>query len=85
MSITMCKTALGKLLCNTGSSVWYSDDLEGWDRVGAGRGRFKREGTYVYLRLIHAVIWQKPTQHCKAIILQLKKNRKAQKEGLQES
>ena len=34
-------------------------------------GRFKREGAYVPLRLIHAVVWQKPTQHCKAVILQL--------------
>ena len=35
-------------------------------------GRFKREGTYVYLWLIHADGWQKPTQQCKAITLQLK-------------
>ena len=35
-------------------------------------GRFKREGIYVCLRLIHAEVWQKPTQYCKAIILQLK-------------
>ena len=41
---------------------------------GGVRGRFKREGTYVYLRLTHVVIWQKPAQHCKAIILQLKIN-----------
>ena len=40
----------------------------GWE-VG---GRFKREGTYVYLWLIHVGAWQKPTQYCKAIILQLK-------------
>ena len=32
----------------------------------------KGEGTRVYLWLIHVVVWQKPTQHCKAIILQLK-------------
>jgi len=38
----------------------------GWE-VG---GRFKREGTYVYLWLIHVDIWQKP--YCKATILQLK-------------
>ena len=38
------------------------DDLEGWDRGGVGRG-FKKEGIYVYLRLIHIVVWQKPTQH----------------------
>ena len=35
-------------------------------------GRFKREGTYVYLWLIHVDVWQKPTQFCKAMILQLK-------------
>ena len=40
----------------------------GWD-VG---GRFKKEGTYVYLWLIRGDVWQKPTQYCKAIILQLK-------------
>ena len=34
--------------------------------------KFKREGTYVYLWLIHADIWQKTTKFCKAIILQLK-------------
>ena len=48
-----------------------SDNLEGgmgW-RVG---GRFKREGTCVYLWLIHVVVWQTPTKYCKAIILQLK-------------
>jgi len=42
----------------------------GWE---VGR-RFKREGTYVYLWLIHVAIWQKPTQYCKAIILLLKIN-----------
>ena len=31
-----------------------------------------REGTYVSLWLIHAAGWQKPTQGCKAIILQFK-------------
>ena len=29
-------------------------------------------GIYIYLWLIHADIWQKPTQYCKAIIFQLK-------------
>ena len=42
------------------------DDLEGWDGMRGG-GRFKREGTYGYLLLIHLVEWQKPTQQCKAI------------------
>ena len=43
----------------------------GWE-VG---GKLKREGTYVCLRLIHVGVWQKPTQSCKAIILQLKINK----------
>ena len=37
--------------------------------------RFKRKGTYVYLWVIHVDVWQKPTQHYKAIILQLKINK----------
>jgi len=36
-------------------------------------GRLTRKGIYVYLQLIYNVIQQKTTQHCKAIILQLKK------------
>ena len=50
------------------------DDLEGQvgERVG---GRLKGEGEYVYLWLILNVLQQKPTQHCKAIILQLKQNK----------
>ena len=35
-------------------------------------GRFKRAETY--LRLTHVDMWQKLTQYCKAIILQLKIN-----------
>ena len=37
-----------------------------------GRERFRREETYVYLWLIHVDVCQKPTQFCKATILQLK-------------
>ena len=48
------------------------DNLEGWDGVEGWGERFKRDRTYVYLRLTHIVVWQKPTQHCKAVILQLK-------------
>ena len=43
------------------------------ERGGMGReigGRFKREGIYVYIWLIHAEVWQKTTKFCKAIILQ---------------
>ena len=49
------------------------DNLEGWDRAGGGR-EVQGEKTCVYLWLVHADIWQKPTQHCKAIILQLNIN-----------
>ena len=40
------------------------------------QGIFQQVGSYVYLWLIHVDVWQKPTQHCKAIILQLKINSK---------
>ena len=61
-----------KLWCNTGISP--CDNSEGQD---AGLGaRLHREGIYVYLRLIHKVVQRKPTQHCKAVILQLKINSK---------
>ena len=42
---------------------------------GVGRemgGKFKSEGIYAYLWLIHVEVWQKTTKFCKAIILQLK-------------
>ena len=35
-------------------------------------GRLKREGTQVYIWLIHVDIWKRPTQCGKLIILQLK-------------
>ena len=40
----------------------------GWEKGGG----IKREGTYVYLWLIHVDIWQKPTQYCKESMIQLK-------------
>ena len=42
----------------------FSDNLEGWE-VG---WKFKKEGTYVHLWLIYVDVWQKPTQHYKAIL-----------------
>ena len=42
----------------------------GWEL----KERFKSNGTYVYLWLIDFDVWQKPTQHCRAIILQLEIN-----------
>ena len=51
------------------------DSLEGWSEMG---GVLKREVTYVliHLWLIHVDVWQRPIQYCKAIILQLKNERK---------
>ena len=61
------------MLYEAGSSnPVLSDNLEEWDGVGGGR-RFRREGTSVYLWLTDADVWQKPTQYCKATILQFKK------------
>ena len=67
--------ANGNLLYDAGSSnLVLCDDLGvGWD-VRLEGGRFKKEGAYVYLWLIHADVWQGPTQCYKAIILQLKIN-----------
>ena len=46
---------------------WWPGGVDwGWWR------RLKKEGTYIYLWLIQVIVWQKPIQHCKAIILQLK-------------
>ena len=56
----------------------FCDHLEGWDREG---GREAQEGgdmgdicihmgIYEYIQLIHFVIQQRLTHHCKAIILQ---------------
>ena len=63
-----------KLVYNTQGSIhcsvntWCSRGVDGY----GVRGRFRKKGTYVYLWLIHVAVWQKPTQHCSAIIFQLK-------------
>ena len=44
-------------------------NLGGWEM----EGYLRREGTYVYMWLIHVDVRQKPTQFSKALILQLKK------------
>ena len=43
--------------------------LEGWDGVGDGGG-YKREEIYVYLWLVCVDVWQRPTQYCRAVVLQ---------------
>ena len=57
-----------KTFVTQGTQLRPCDNLEGWE-VGM---RFKREGAYVYLWLIHVDVWQKPTQYCKPIVIQLK-------------
>ena len=54
------------------------DSLDGWagkgdGRRGGGVEGFRKQGTYVYLWLIHVDVWQRPTQYFKVIILHLKK------------
>ena len=59
--------ASGKLLFSAGSSTQCSVmTCGGW---GGGVG-CRREGRYVYMWLIHFVVQQKLTQHCKATKLQ---------------
>ena len=67
----MYETDSGKLVCNTGSLAHCSVfTYRAGMGVGVGR-RLRREYIYTYLWLI-CVVWQKPTQHCKAVIDQLK-------------
>ena len=47
-----------------------------WQPRGVGWGGRWEGGLRVYLWLIHVDVWQKPAQHCKAIILLLKRKKK---------
>ena len=49
-----------------------------WREGEVGR-RLEREAMYAYIQLIHAVVQQKLTQHCKATIVQLKNKLKKKK------
>ena len=66
------KITSGNLLYDSenpnGGSVTTYRGRKGWEMGG----RFKREGTHIYLWLIHVDVWQRPTQYCEAIFLQLK-------------
>ena len=45
-----------------------SDHLEGWDREGGSETQEGGDmGIYVYIYLIHFVVQQKLTQHCKQL------------------
>ena len=56
------------------SALWQQPRRGRWGGGWEVGGRFKREETYVYLWLIYVDVWQKPTQYCKIIIIQLKIN-----------
>ena len=49
---------------------WDNPEGRGGERGGRG---FRMGETHVYLRPIHADVWQKPSPHCKVIIFQLNK------------
>ena len=65
--------ASGNLSYDTGNPNLCSVTIQRHGMEREVGGRFQREGTYVYLRLIHVDAWQKPSQYCKEIILQLKR------------
>ena len=55
--------------------AWYPKPVL-WDNPegqgGEGGGEWFRMGaTHVYLWPVHVDVWQKPSQYCKVIILQL--------------
>ena len=75
--IAICKIReSGNLPYDAGSlNLVLCDNLEEWDGVGGVKGIQEGGEIYIYIHLwlIYVYIWQKPTQYCKAIILQLKK------------
>ena len=49
------------------------NNLEGWD--GEGDEREAQKGGDICIPMAHVDVWQKPTEHCKAITFQLKMNK----------
>ena len=74
------RTSVGDLLhTSVGGAALSLKQAPLWQPRGVGWGgrwEFKSERMCGYLWLIHADVWQKPVQRCKAIILQLKINLK---------
>ena len=62
---TQSQMANGNVLCDAGNSNLGSVTTWGCERVGGGRS-FRREGTYIYLWLIHVDVWQNGNQYCKS-------------------
>ena len=71
---------------NWGASWWkWKESEKAGLKLRIQGGRFKREGIYVYLWLIHVELWQKTEKFCKAIILQLKKKKNTKKLNIQKT
>ena len=62
------------MLYVTGNSTRNSVKIYRGGMMWEVGGRFRRKEAYVYLWLIHVHVWQEPTQHSKATILQLEIN-----------
>lgn len=60
--------ASGNLSYDSRNSNWGSVTMWRGVRDGGVGVRFKREGTYVSLWLIHVDVWEKPAQRYKVII-----------------
>ena len=63
------QTASENWLCDTASSTQRSVTTRGMGWDGRWDWGFRREGTYVQLRLVHGDVWQRPTQYCRATVL----------------
>ena len=67
----ICYIVSGEFLYDAGSSdLVLCDNLEAVGWGGRSSGGVQERGPYAYLWPIHVDIRQKPTQYCKAIILQ---------------
>ena len=72
--IIVIGTCIHRGICtqtHTHSHPLSQKELSGWDGEAGGKG-VQDGGTHVHLWLIHVDVWQKPSQYCKVIILQLK-------------
>jgi len=76
INITICKIdgQWGFTVCS-GNSNLDCNNLEVWDGERSGRDVQEGGDIYIYLWPINADVWQKPTQRCKASILQLRINK----------
>ena len=62
--------ASGSLLCDAGNpKPVLCDNLERWEREREVGRCYKRDGTHVYLWLIHVDVWKKKSWDCKFIML----------------